>query len=215
MIHSPTSFASTGAHYQHVGAQLRDLRQHYGLSIAQVADRLHIRARYLEALERGDTAALPGRVYLQGYISSYAEFLGLTPKELLAHYGMASPAPTSAPPPLVGTVMPHSANTRTTRRAARWALALAALCVLAYAVWPPMQDTAGMREQASPRVAPVPAHLQTDTRVAPMLFLARSRTCFIPAEGNAAFMPCYYDEALEESLLATVAKQRSLMGVWP
>ena len=72
------------AHYTHIGAQFRELRLHYGLSIAQVSERLHIRSQYLEAIELGDLSGLPGKVYSQGYIHSYAEFLGLNPQDVLA-----------------------------------------------------------------------------------------------------------------------------------
>ena len=94
MSQTQANFHASQAQYNHVGAQLRELRQHYGLSVTQVSERLHIRAHYLEAIETGDLSGLPGKVYTQGYIHSYAEFLGLNPQETLEHYGMLGRATT-------------------------------------------------------------------------------------------------------------------------
>jgi cytoskeleton protein RodZ len=60
-----------------VGEILRRARMQKGLSISQTEALLHIRASHLEALERSDFDALPGRTYVIGFIRTYAEFLGL------------------------------------------------------------------------------------------------------------------------------------------
>ncbi len=72
--------------YQHIGAYLRDLRLHYRLKITDVALRLHIRAKYIEAIEEGRIEELPGKVYTIGYIQNYAEFLGLNGQDVLQQY---------------------------------------------------------------------------------------------------------------------------------
>lgn len=73
-------------HYQHIGAYLRDIREHYGLSVDDAARRLHIRHKYITAIEQGDVSGMPGKVYTLGYIQSYAEFLGLNADEVIAQY---------------------------------------------------------------------------------------------------------------------------------
>jgi len=73
-------------HYQHIGAYLRDLRKHYNLRVEDVASRLHIRSKYISALEEGRIDELPGKVYTVGYVHNYAEFLGLNGDEILAQY---------------------------------------------------------------------------------------------------------------------------------
>ncbi|MDF1722781.1 MAG: helix-turn-helix domain-containing protein [Minwuia sp.] len=62
--------------YRGVGAELRAEREHYGLLVSEVAERLRIRAPYLEAIEAGKFGDLPGRIYAIGFLRSYAEFLG-------------------------------------------------------------------------------------------------------------------------------------------
>lgn len=60
-----------------IGPYLRELREHFKLSVQDVSERLHIRARYVTAIEEGRFDALPGAVYARGYVHTYAEFLGL------------------------------------------------------------------------------------------------------------------------------------------
>jgi cytoskeleton protein RodZ len=60
-----------------VGEILRRTRVHYGQSLQQIESILRIRASQLEALEQGDVAKLPGRVYAIGFVRSYSEYLGL------------------------------------------------------------------------------------------------------------------------------------------
>jgi cytoskeletal protein RodZ len=60
-----------------IGPYMRGLREHFSLSQQDVSERLHIRHRYIEAIEAGNYEAMPGRAYAKGYVHTYAEFLGL------------------------------------------------------------------------------------------------------------------------------------------
>lgn len=60
-----------------VGEILRRTREYYGQSLPQVEVNLRIRASQLQALEQGDIALLPGRVYAIGFVRAYSEYLGL------------------------------------------------------------------------------------------------------------------------------------------
>jgi len=68
------------------GALLRAERERYGMSLPQVAERIRIRQVYLTALEQGDYDKLPGRIYITGFLRSYAEFLGLDPQVVIDAY---------------------------------------------------------------------------------------------------------------------------------
>lgn len=68
---------------QPVGERLRRAREAAGLTTRQVADRLHIIQRFVEAIEAGDHDALPGTVFLKGYVRGYAELVSLDPASLL------------------------------------------------------------------------------------------------------------------------------------
>jgi len=69
-----------------VGAGLREVRERLGWRIADVAAALRIRLPYLEAIERGDLAALPGAAYQTGFVRSYAQILGLDAEEILRRF---------------------------------------------------------------------------------------------------------------------------------
>tara|TARA_R110001592_G_scaffold16881_14_gene71737 strand:- start:29411 stop:30346 length:936 start_codon:yes stop_codon:yes gene_type:complete len=60
-----------------VGEALRRTRLYYGKSLEDIEKALRIRACQIDAIERGDLAALPGRVYAIGFVRSYAEYLDL------------------------------------------------------------------------------------------------------------------------------------------
>jgi cytoskeletal protein RodZ len=83
-----SSFAATtadpGPAGQTVGAMLRAERQRQGYDLPTVSTSLRIRAPYLEAIEEGQFGDLPGPTYVVGFIRSYAEFLSLDPKDVLA-----------------------------------------------------------------------------------------------------------------------------------
>jgi cytoskeletal protein RodZ len=63
--------------------RLHAARQRTGVDLHRAERDTKIRARYLEALERGDWAALPGAVYTQGFLRNYALYLGLDADEVL------------------------------------------------------------------------------------------------------------------------------------
>lgn len=69
-----------------LGDTLRERRQHLGISLDQAESATRIRARLLEALEKGDYDRLPAPGYVRGYVSSYARYLELDPVPLLALY---------------------------------------------------------------------------------------------------------------------------------
>lgn len=60
-----------------VGEILRRARIKAGYEIVPIAHQLNIRPELLEALEKNDHARLPGRVYVVGFVRTYAEALGL------------------------------------------------------------------------------------------------------------------------------------------
>jgi cytoskeleton protein RodZ len=69
-----------------VGAGLREVRERLGWRLPDVAEGLRIRLSYLEAIERGDLAALPGPAYQAGFVRTYAQSLGLDPDEILRRF---------------------------------------------------------------------------------------------------------------------------------
>lgn len=74
--HVPTRLPE-GLGAEKIGAEMARLRDSFGLTQQEVSERLHIRARYVGAIEEGKFDVMPGKVYARGYVHSYAEFLGL------------------------------------------------------------------------------------------------------------------------------------------
>lgn len=71
--------------YESTGGQLAAARQHYGLTVADVARQLKLNVRQVEALEEDAYEQLPGPVFVRGFVRNYARFLGLDPEPLLAY----------------------------------------------------------------------------------------------------------------------------------
>jgi len=69
-----------------VGDFLRDVRKRKGLSIDEIAEGTGIRAQYIEALENGDYAKIPGDVFIKGFIRNYGNFLNLDGNALVEQY---------------------------------------------------------------------------------------------------------------------------------
>lgn len=60
-----------------LGAALRAARLASGLSMAQLSTMTRVHPRFLTALEQGDFAVLPSRIFSIGYVRAYATALGL------------------------------------------------------------------------------------------------------------------------------------------
>jgi cytoskeleton protein RodZ len=76
-----------------IGARLRSARESRGLTTLQAAEKLHVDARILEALEAENFAALGAAVYVRGHLRRYADLVGEQPAELQGLYSAAAPAP--------------------------------------------------------------------------------------------------------------------------
>jgi len=79
-----------------IGRRLASAREARNLTIAQVADNLHLDDRVVEALERDDRAALPSPIFVKGYLRGYAGMVGLPADELVSEYTDLA----GEPPPL-------------------------------------------------------------------------------------------------------------------
>ncbi len=101
-----------------IGEYLSQSREARRLSIAEVSQELHIRAEYLEALEQNHWDKLPGEVYGQGFLRSYARYLNLDAEALVGYRKRLrerEAPPVAAPRPSVHPEAP--VVTRRVRRA--------------------------------------------------------------------------------------------------
>ncbi|HEU4326971.1 MAG TPA: RodZ domain-containing protein [Roseiflexaceae bacterium] len=96
-----------------LGERLRTARESQGISLAQAAAETRILQRYLVALEDSDYQHLPGDVYARGFIRNYANYLGISPEELIDLYrrerGVTDPirvVPVTKAPRIRGVFVP-------------------------------------------------------------------------------------------------------------
>lgn len=67
-----------------IGQTLREARESQGLSVEEVATRLRLMQRQVDAIEADDFASLGQPVFARGFVRNYAKLLDLPPEALLA-----------------------------------------------------------------------------------------------------------------------------------
>lgn len=67
-----------------IGQRLHTIRTQKKLTIEAVAKDIKIRPSFISAIEKGEYHKLPSPAYAQGFVSNYAEYLGLPKRETLA-----------------------------------------------------------------------------------------------------------------------------------
>lgn len=137
--------------YDGIGVELRAARTRVGVDIAHIAQKLRISPAYLEAIEKGQFDALPGHVYVIGFLKSYARFLDLDESIVVDRFR----AETTGPRRESRLAFP-SAMDRGRMPTGRLLLGGVLLAVLAYAGW--FVFTSEERSTAE-RVAPIPERL--------------------------------------------------------
>lgn len=142
---------TTGERYEGVGHSLKVVRERRGLALADVSSRLRIRRPYLEAIETGNFAELPGAVYINGFLRQYAEFLGLDAEQVLKTYqAEAADAPQRT---VLNFPMPRPEE-RTPRL---WLVTGAlVLALIVYGLWYRHQEALRFGQEL---IQAVPAHL--------------------------------------------------------
>lgn len=68
-----------------LGDILKTARKKKEISLSQAEEETKVRLKYLESLEEGRYEALPGNVYALGFLTKYADFLGLENLDELAN----------------------------------------------------------------------------------------------------------------------------------
>lgn len=69
-----------------IGNILRTERETQGRTLTEVSKAVYIKTKYLSALEEENFAAIPGEVYVKGFIRAYASYLGMDGEKLVAQY---------------------------------------------------------------------------------------------------------------------------------
>ena len=137
-----------------IGARLRAGRERMGLSVLQVAERMHTDPKIVEAVEADNFEVMGAPVYARGHIRHYAELVGETAAELIALYSDSSKV---AQPDISRIVKTPSAGDSNKLVAA--ALLMIGVFAVAGAVWwisalkakkPQLSETHVVGEEPSP-----------------------------------------------------------------
>jgi cytoskeletal protein RodZ len=143
-----------------LGEEFRSAREARGLTLSDVAEQIHIRSVYLNAIENEDWPSIGAPVYVRGFIRTYARFLGIEPEGAVQRFNETIPAdrPAAAPQPVA-----VSARAQQRTRPSIWAIlgTLVALALVAFVgfEWWQFSSARGGRVATQPsRGTPVSPH---------------------------------------------------------
>ena len=89
--------SGAGDSFKRIGLSLRDARRLQRQSLKEVSEQLRISVDYLSKLENGAFYDLPAPAYVNGFLRSYAQYLGLVPDALVARYAVLATSEDTKP----------------------------------------------------------------------------------------------------------------------
>lgn len=153
--------------YKDIGDMLARAREERRMTVADVAAALHIRPRYIEALEQGNLDVMPSLTYVKGYLKRYAGYLSLDLIEVLRRFELATQQDSSA------FFIPHSFSheKRVDSKTVATATLAAGFLLLMWAIWlRPAQDALPVVEMAPEKLmAMEPAEIVAEKQQVPCL----------------------------------------------
>lgn len=203
-----------------VADMLRSAREAAGLDIKQLALRTRVTSRHLEALEKGDYAALPGRPYALGFAKSYARALGLDASTVAEAVRAELDRQAPAPQPRVINQFEVGDPAKTPSRLTAWvaaglvvAIALAGLVFwrsyyLPSAQLPALVGPEEIRPAAS-QTAVVP--LPNATPSGPVVFTATQERIWVKLYDGAGKQILQKELAMGESFTVPPQAQRPML----
>jgi cytoskeleton protein RodZ len=131
------------------GARLAAAREHAGMTLTQVAERLRLDIATLQALEAGRFQTLGAAVFVRGHLRHYAELVGLPVEEIEAAYAASSARLAALPDLRRTTTLPGTTASRGVALPPRAALIGAIVLVLAGWIWWAVRVPASQRHAAN------------------------------------------------------------------
>ncbi len=124
-----------------VGELLRAARESAGFSLGDIANRLRMGIKQIDAIERADYAALPQGIFLRGFIRNYAKVVGIDVDDALATLerthrdGLAVAATRVVAPTAAAPLNMQSRGDMFATPKARAAIVAGVIVLLAAAIW--------------------------------------------------------------------------------
>lgn len=192
------------------GNDLRAARERLGWSLPDVAATLRIRLPFLESIEQGRIADLPGNAYAVGFVRTYAQALGLDPDEMARRF-RAEAAEVNQKTRLA---FPAPVPERGVPAGALVLLGLT-VCIAAYIGWyrisgerpgaPPVAQVPArlaMLADTPPIPAPAPAPVKAEEPPAPPPAPIVQHEAISPSQAMAAPIPAPINDAAKLALRA-------------
>lgn len=171
--------------YKDIGQILANAREERRLSVVEVAEALHIRPRYIEALEDGKLDALPGYPYVTGYLKRYVVYLRLDKVEILRRFELVSERKGTS-----RLFLPHrfSLENKVPHGVVGLAWIAMLLLFLIWAWWVRM-------DQTPPSLVDEVPEIQAPKAVSAML-PEKGFTCMLPQK--RVYPPCYWPKPIPQ-----------------
>jgi cytoskeleton protein RodZ len=143
-----------------LGRMLREARERFGLSVADVAAQIKFAPRQIEALEADDFKHLPEAAFLRGFVRSYAKILHLDAQTLLAALPQPKAAAAELIPASVEVPFPAAHSSQRQNLILLGAALLLAVVVVGFSVW---HFTNPLKQSKAAKIetpVPLPAEMQ-------------------------------------------------------
>jgi cytoskeleton protein RodZ len=207
-----------------VGATLKAAREAAGLSLGEVADRLKLSLKQLEAIESDRFEALPGPAFVRGFVRNYARFLGLDAVPLMTRLEERFPSSVKEAANLAKEVEATALTSEpegTSALLGKRAILLVLVVVLAGAgFWFARSRTEPAREEAKQNLAPMltqQATASASVEAEPVKQASAPAAQPAPAPAVAlatqASAPAAARQSVSEGKIKLVAKQDAWVSV--
>ena len=170
-----------------VGGILRAAREEKNVRIEAIAAKTHIRLNILRDLERGNLGALPPKVYVNGFIRSYCDFLGVDPQSALDAYEKQTATPGVRMMP--DTRMPTGTGKRLSYRSLLILVAVLGGLVIATNLF--------YRNYQSPDASPAPASTLTPTDTVEVRTVLPAFNVATPAAAESQGITIFFEVVAE------------------
>lgn len=114
-----------------IGRSLREARLRQGIDITDVESVTKIRAKFLRSLENEEWEMVGDDTLVRSFLRTYADYLGLDPREISEQYAMRRPGAESV---LAGPLRRERLDGQHSHLG-RWGLGLALLAVAGLLLW--------------------------------------------------------------------------------
>lgn len=181
---------------ENLGFMLGRYREERGLTLHDVASALHVRAKYLQAMEAGNFSELPGTAYVRGYLQNYAEFLGLSRDEVFKAFVRINEARRASQNFFLPKVL-----SRDTKPSQGLAIISLALALAFYAMWSVVQHK-NLPGETARVIAQVNESVPASEAATPKPAVHRCMS-----DRQEAFPPCYAHVFEERPLLLVPSQE--------